>query len=296
MQQKQPLFRFAPSPNGPLHLGHAYSALLNWHYAAKFGGTALLRIEDIDKGRTREAHVAAIYRDLHWLGLDWPEPVRRQSSHLSDYKSYLQQLLAAGLLYPCFASRAEIRAAADPKSKDPDGAPLYPGLYKNLSEAEQKALISAGKPYALRLHMEKAIARAEALSGSPLTYQSYDEGGTLTTTPINAARWGDVIIARKDIATSYHLAVTADDHLTGITHICRGQDLLAATDIHRILQINLGLDEPLYHHHELLQFGDEKLSKSRNHPGLYQLREKGVTASRLRAAFKAGPKAMAALL
>lgn len=296
MQQNQPLFRFAPSPNGPLHLGHAYSALLNWQFAAKFGGKALLRIEDIDKGRTREAHIAAIYRDLHWLGLTWPEPVRRQSAHLDIYQAYLLKLQECGLLYPCFATRAVIRAAADPEKKDPDGAPLYPGLYKYLTKSEQQALIRAGKPYALRLHMEKAITRAEAISGAPLTFRSFHEDGSLTTSPVNAARWGDVLIARKDIATSYHLAVTVDDHLTGITHICRGRDLLAATDIHRILQINLGLDEPLYHHHQLLQLGDEKLSKSRNHPGLYQLREKGLTASQLRAAFNAGPAALAALL
>lgn len=293
---KKPLFRFAPSPNGPLHLGHAYSVLLNEKLAKAQNGSLLLRIEDIDKARSSNTHIAAIHRDLHWLGLSFGQPVRYQSAHLDEYKPYIQQLKAAGLLYPCFASRGEIRAAPNNGQTDPDGAPLYPGLYKNLTKAEQTTRIESGTPYALRLDMEQAINQAKALSNGILSYNEIDEAGQVTQKPITPERWGDVIIARKDIETSYHLSVTVDDHLQNITHIVRGRDLEASTDIHRILQIILGFDEPLYHHHELILLEREKLSKSKKHMSLFEMRSTGITAPDIRKAFQKGAGALNALM
>lgn len=283
---KKPKFRFAPSPNGLLHLGHAYSALITETYAKKFNGEFTLRIEDIDKSRARETFVEAVYRDLKWLGLSWPTPVRRQSEHFDDYKSALDQLENMGLLYPCFATRKEIDRAYqnEPcKPRDPDGALLYPGLYKDISQAKITQKKAANMPFSLRLNMAKAIKKASEVTSFPITYSVFHQNGSITTHEINPERWGDVIIARKDVPTSYHLSVVVDDHLEGITHVTRGCDLLPATDVHRLLQILLRLNEPLYHHHDLITLSSgDKLSKSKQHPSLHDLRCKGVEAAKIR--------------
>jgi glutamyl-Q tRNA(Asp) synthetase len=280
-----PIFRFAPSPNGYLHLGHAYSALFTWRMAKAFGGRFLLRIEDIDVGRAKGEFEAAIYQDLEWLGIEWEEPVRRQSEHFTFYADYLDRLKALGLIYPCFATRREIAEAARARnrlpSRDPDGAFLYPGLHRDMPHEERKSRIAAGESYALRLDMQKAIALAERMAGGPIAYRSFAlENGriTISTHPAEAGKWGDVVLARKDTPASYHLAVTADDALQGVTHITRGADLLAATGIHRLLQILLNLPEPVYCHHPLvLDETGRKLSKSFGDRSLRSLRAEGRT-------------------
>ncbi len=300
MQEKPKKFRFAPSPNGLLHLGHAYSALKTAELAQTLDADFLLRIEDIDQARSKDEFIAAIYRDLHWLGLTWPSPVRRQSEHLADYKAAIERLKAEELLYPCFATRSEIKAhwqnAGSPIKKDPDGALLYPGLYKHLTPEETQAHIDTGAPYALRLHMDRAIKRAETLIKGQPTYKIFDEQGHMADHTVTPEAWGDVIIARKDIPTSYHLSVVVDDAAQGITHICRGKDLEQATDVHRILQINLGFPAPCYHHHDLVRLSGEKLSKSKQHPALQALRDQGVSADDIKTAMQKGPKTLASLL
>lgn len=292
--------RFAPSPNGLLHLGHAYSALKSAEWAREVGAEFCLRIEDIDGSRSKDEFIAAIYRDLHWLGLTWPTPVRRQSDHLEDYRAAIEQLTKWELLYPCFATRSDIKAhhqqAGGDIKIDPDGAPLYPGLYKNHSKAEASARIAAGEPYALRLHMDRAIERAKTIAGPNLTYQAYVSPTETKPTPITPSDWGDVIIARKDIPTSYHLAVVIDDESQGMSHICRGVDLARAVDVHRLLQINLGLKAPLYRHHDLVKIGGEKLSKSKLHPSLFELKQQGLTANQVKMAVKEGAEAVSLLL
>jgi glutamyl-Q tRNA(Asp) synthetase len=281
-----PVFRFAPSPNGPLHLGHAYSALLNFDLAQERGGRFLLRIEDIDPARCRPEFEAAIYQDLAWLGLAWEMPVRRQSEHLGEYRRAVEKLSELGLVYPSFESRAEIarlvaqREAEGVWPRDPDGAPLYPGSARLLSSGERTRLIESGAPYALRLDMEVAIARAGDLS-----WTEQGEGPDGETGPI-AARpqaWGDVILARKETPTSYHLSVVIDDALQGVTDIVRGQDLFHATSVHRLLQRLLGLPEPVYRHHRLIRDEDgHKLSKSSGSTGLRELRASGAGAADVR--------------
>ncbi len=303
---KTPTFRFAPSPNGLLHLGHAYSALLNQQAAKNLNGVCRLRIEDIDKARSQQKYIAAIYRDLHWLGLSWPEPVRQQSKHMADYKSAIDQLNELGLLYPCFASRGDIKSywsAQNPAEikRDPDGALLYPGLCKHLPDEAAKQRIMAGEPYSLRLHMDKALSRAQHLTGGDLRCETFEINGNEQQQArhhemLNPSRWGDVIIARKDVPTSYHLSVVVDDHLEGITHICRGVDLEAATDVHRILQINLGYLVPSYHHHDLVMSREGKLSKSKAHKSLFELRAEGLTASEIRNAAEKGASALSTYL
>ena len=280
------VFRFAPSPNGHLHLGHALSALLNADMAATRGGRLLLRIEDIDATRCRPEYEAAIYADLACLGLRWEEPVRRQSEHLDEYRSALARLDEMGLIYPAFESRAEIaRLVAEREGqgawpRDPDGAPLYPGDAKHMNAAERARRIAAGEPYALRLDMQTAIDRA-----GPLTWMESAEGpdgetGAVTADP---ARWGDVILARKDVPGSYHLSVVVDDAAQGVTDVVRGLDLFHATSVHRLLQVLLGLAEPRYHHHRLLLDTDgRKLSKSTRSTGLRELREQGLTPADIR--------------
>lgn len=308
---KQPLkFRFAPSPNGLLHIGHAYSAILNEKLANELNGSFHLRIEDIDSARSKDEYISAIYRDLHWLGLNWPTPVRHQSEHFPDYKAALAQLDEQGLIYPCFATRGEIKRhwqSTQSPPKDPDGALLYPGLYRNLLHDEAMSLIKAGTPYALRLNMEKAIKLAQSIQAQSnqaqaiqtkaiqtkiMSYKSFEPEGQGAEHPINPAQWGDVILARKDIPTSYHLSVVVDDAHQGITHICRGKDLEKATDVHRLLQILLGFPAPLYHHHELVEINGEKLSKSKSHPSLFELRERGNSAQSIRDAAKSGVSAL----
>jgi glutamyl-Q tRNA(Asp) synthetase len=283
-----PVFRFAPSPNGYLHLGHAYSALLNHDLAQSASGRLLLRIEDIDPARCRPEYQDAIDEDLGWLGIRWEAPVRRQSEHLADYQRALETLSSQGLVYPSFESRAEIaklvaaREADGPWPRDPDGAPLYPGAAKQLPEAERARLIASGAPYALRLDMNTAIARA-----GDLTWTEQGEGpnGETGVIAANPKAWGDVILARKETPTSYHLSVVVDDALQGITDVVRGQDLFHATGVHRLLQRLLDLPEPAYRHHRLIR--DEaghKLAKSTGSTGLRELRAEGMTPSDVRGA------------
>jgi glutamyl-Q tRNA(Asp) synthetase len=261
----RPTFRFAPSPNGELHLGHAYSALLNARMAKEAGGRFLVRIEDIDRLRCAPAFARQALDDLSWLGLEWEEPVRVQSRHFADYARQQRRLAAKGLIYPCFCSRAEIAAAADPRRVDPEGQPLYPGTCRRLELGEIDDRIVAGEPHAMRLDVDAAVAEARG------------DGAALA--------WGDVVVVRKDIATSYHMAVVTDDFLQGITHVVRGRDLEAATAIHRLLQRLLGFPSPHYHHHALI--GDEtgrKLSKSAGAKSLRALREEGVAPAAIRRA------------
>ena len=275
-----PVFRFAPSPNGHLHLGHGLSAVMNADMARAAGGRLLLRIEDIDTARCRPEFEAAIYEDLGWLGLTWEQPVRRQSEHFDDYRAALGKLEAMNLIYPSFESRAEIAALVAEREKegpwprDPDGAPLYPGGAKSLSAAERARRIGAGEPYALRLDMAAALARG----GAP----SWEEAGS-GTIAADPAQWGDVILARKDTPASYHLAVTVDDAGQGITDVVRGQDLYHSTSVHRLIQSLLGYAAPRYHHHRLILDAEgSKLSKSTQATGLRELRGQGVTAAQIR--------------
>ena len=277
-----PVVRFAPSPNGYLHLGHAYSAFANYSFAKRFGGRFLLRVEDIDHTRARHEFEQAIFEDLAWLGLDWPQPVRRQSEHLDYYKRHLQRLETLGVLYPCFCTRNDIRAAVDGKSswpKDPDGSAVYPGTCRHLAQAERDKLLAAGKPAALRIDMQRTLAMALYLqSAEGITWREFGEQETSVAIAADPGAWGDVILARKDIGTSYHIAVVSDDEAQGITDVIRGEDLLAATSIHRLLQILLGFRAPNYRHHRLLRDeADTKLSKSAQSQSLRGLREGGWT-------------------
>ena len=273
------VLRFAPSPNGYLHLGHAYSALLNSDMARQLGGRLLLRIEDIDTERCRPEYEEAIYQDLRWLGLSWQEPVRRQSEHLADYRMAIAQLEAQGLLYPSFETRRELAALAaelDRRGRwprDPDGVPIYQGRARKLSAAECRRRREAGEPFALRLAMDKAVARAGVRAWTETGAGPQDQTGVVTATP---QMWGDIVLARKDSPASYHLAVVLDDALQGVTDIVRGQDLFWSTGIHRLLQTLLGLPEPTYHHHKLiLDEAGRKLSKSTSATGLRELRAAG---------------------
>lgn len=247
--------------------------------ARALGGSVLLRIEDIDIGRSRTAFVAAIKDDLHWLGATWPEPVLMQSQRFDTYRDASQRLRDLGVLYPCAATRAEIqvKAEASKTGHDPDGAPLYPGRGVVLSEAETNQRVSAGQPYALRLDIEKAnMIAEELLQGEPLQFSEFDRNNTVRRTTAHPERWGDVVIVRKDVPTSYHLAVVVDDAFQGITHVTRGRDLYHATDIQRLLQVLLGAPEPIYHHHALiLDNTGKKLSKSNQATSLQSLRKNG---------------------
>jgi len=281
-----PVFRFAPSPNGYLHLGHAYSALLNANLARQANGRLLLRIEDIDATRCRPEFEAAIYEDLHWLGLAWETPVRRQSDHFASYRAALDRLSARGLIYQSFESRAEIarmvaeRDANTPWPRDPDGAPLYPGTAKQLSAREREALMKSGAPCALRLDMAAALASAGDLDWTEEGEGPGGEDGRVRAQP---EAWGDVVIGRKDTPASYHLAVVVDDALQGVTDVVRGQDLFWATSVHRLLQRLLDLPAPRYRHHALVRdAAGAKLSKSTRATGLRELRAEGVSPAVVR--------------
>ena len=284
-----PVFRFALSPNGYLHLGHAFSALLNFDLARQSGGRFLLRIEDIDPSRCRPEFEAAIYEDLAWLGIVWEQPVRRQSAHLADYRAALETLSAQGLVFPSFESRAEIvrlvtqREAVGVWPRDPDGAPLYPGRAKSLLPDERARLLGSGAPYALRLDMAAAVARAgeviRHLSWNELGEGPQGETGQVAADP---ERWGDIVVARKETPTSYHLSVVVDDALQGVSDVVRGQDLFYATAVHRLLQRLLGLPEPAYRHHRLILDAGQKLSKSSGSTGLRELRTAGAAPADIR--------------
>jgi glutamyl-Q tRNA(Asp) synthetase len=274
--------RFAPSPTGLLHLGHAYSALLGWRSARESGGRFLLRIEDIDAARCRAEFVASIEEDLAWLGLDWDGAVRRQSEHFIDYKAALDRLDVAGLIYPCFCTRAEIaaeiaRAGGAPQG---EGGPLYPGTCRNLSREERSRRIASGASFALRLDVAKAAAQT-----GPLFWED-TERGRIEATP---EALGDVVLARKDVPTSYHLAVTVDDARQGVTLVTRGADLFAATHIHRLLRALLDLPVPRYRHHRLLTDGGGKRFAKRDRAlTLRALREAGRTPEEVRGMAEAG--------
>jgi glutamyl-Q tRNA(Asp) synthetase len=281
-----PVFRFAPSPNGYLHLGHALSALLNADRARAAGGRLLLRIEDIDEARCRPEYEAAIYEDLAWLGVQWEQPVWRQSEHYADYRAALARLEALGLVYPSFESRTEIarlvaeRKKHGPWPRDPDGTPLYPGDAKNMSVAERNRRVEAGEPYALRLDMRAATLRAGTVNW---VETGAGPGGATGTSAIDPSVWGDVILARKETPASYHLAVVVDDAAQGVSDVVRGSDLFHATAVHRLLQVLLGLGAPRYHHHRLiLDETGNKLSKSTQSTGLRELRARGVTPADIR--------------
>jgi glutamyl-Q tRNA(Asp) synthetase len=280
------ILRFAPSPNGYLHLGHAYSALLNHDRARELGGRLLLRIEDIDRERCRPEYEDAIYEDLRWLGISWQEPVRRQSEHFADYEAALAKLEAQRLVYPSFESRAEIAAMVEDLDRhggwprDPDGVPIYPGRARKLPAAERTRRREAGEPFALRLAMDAGVARAGVLTWTETGAGPHGQSGTLTAAP---QRWGDVVLARKDVPTSYHIAAVVDDALQGVTDVVRGEDLFWSTSIHRLLQVLLGLPEPTYQHHKLiLDAQGQKLSKSTAATGLRELRAGGATPRDIR--------------
>ncbi|HET6388897.1 tRNA glutamyl-Q(34) synthetase GluQRS [Hyphomicrobium sp.] len=276
--------RFAPSPNGFLHVGHALSAIFAHDLARQNGGRFLLRIEDIDVARRRPEFVTAIFEDLNWLGLSWEEPVLVQSEHFAEYLAAADRLIQMGLLYPCFATRSDIAAAADPEKTDPDGAPLYPGLWRGASAENVTQRMEAGESPALRLNMEAALQALAAKRGdAPLTFVEVKEDGSQETRTAEPQRWGDAVIVRKDVPASYHLAVVVDDARQGVTHVTRGQDLFAATDLQRLLQELLDLPEPVYSHHRLIKWSNgQKLSKSNQDMGLRALREEGATAEDIR--------------
>jgi len=281
-----PVFRFAPSPNGYLHLGHAYSAVLNFDLAQQSGGRFLLRIEDIDPTRCKPEFETAIYQDLDWLGIAWEEPVRRQSRHLADYRDTIEKLSARGLLYPSFESRAEIAKLVEQREangqwpRDPDGVPLYPGTAKLLSGDQRARLLQSGAPFALRLDMAAACATAGDLTWIERGEGPAGETGTVVARP---GAWGDVILARRETPTSYHLAVAIDDALQGVTEVVRGSDLFWSTSVHRLLQALLGLPPPAYRHHRLvLDDACQKLSKSTGATGLRELRAGGASAADVR--------------
>ena len=278
--------RFAPSPTGRLHLGHAYSAVRAHDLARAAGGQFLLRIEDIDGTRSRDAFVAGIEEDLAWLGLSWDRQVVRQSARMPLYAEALGKLQAMGLTYPCFCTRAEIAASAS-APHGPEG-PAYPGICRDLSESERAARIR--EPHCWRLDMAKAV---EACTPSPLAEEGFrglwwhDEfADWIQADPLAA---GDVVLARKETPTSYHLAVTVDDAAQGVTNIVRGFDLFEATHIHRLLQALLGLPTPLYHHHPLLIGPDGKrLAKRNGARPLAELRGEGADPAELLATLRAG--------
>lgn len=268
--------RFAPSPTGYLHLGHAHSALLASRAARGPGDRFLLRIENTDPNRCRPEYEAALLEDLAWLGLRWETPVRRQSEHMADYRQALDRLIALGVTYPCFCSRAEIAAEIARAAHAPHGAegPLYPGTCRHLSQAERNALIAADRPMAVRLDANAALE----LTG-PLTWYDRD-AGRQTVDPMVL---GDVVVARKDIPTSYHLSVTVDDHRQGITLVTRGLDIFPSTHVHRLLQGLLGYGPPTYHHHRLLtNERGERLAKRDRSLAIRQMREAGMTAAQVR--------------
>ena len=273
--------RFAPSPSGHLHLGHAFAAIVARDAAA--GGRFLLRIEDIDTARCRPEFAAAILEDLRWLGLDWDGPVLRQSERGDAYRAALDRLGDTSLLYPCFCTRADIRAEIERSPSAPHGpdGPLYPGLCRGLSDPERSARLAAAEPHALRLDMARAAALARDRAGGVLKWQDRD-AGAVTAQP---EQLGDIVLARKDLGVSYHLAVTVDDGFQGVTLVTRGADLFAATHAHRVLQALLDLPVPEYLHHRLITDADgNRLATRDGAMTLRRLREQGWTPDDVRKA------------
>lgn len=256
--------------------------------ARQAGGRLLLRMEDIDTARCRRAYETAIAEDLAWIGLTWEEPVRRQSEHFDDHRAALDVLIDAGLAYPAFLTRSQSRdlitaqeADGTPWPRDPDGVPLHPDTDRRRPPAERAALIAEGRPYAWRLDMARAIAHVGR--GLEWIETGSGPGGETGIRPADPAAWGDVVLARKDVPTSYHLAVVIDDALQGVTHVVRGRDLFHATAVHRLLQALLGLAAPVYHHHRLVLTADgRKMSKSRGDTALSTLRAGGARPADIR--------------
>ncbi len=262
--------RFAPSPTGYLHIGHAFSALTAYHARGK-GGTFHLRIEDIDPGRCKPEFTDAILEDLDWLGLEWETPVRKQSEHMDDYDKALRKLEIKGLLYPCFCTRSEIKTEIEQSVHAPQGpdGPIYPGICRKLSDEKREDRIDAGDPHVRRLDMQGAAAIA-----GPLAWKDENQG----LVKAKPERFGDVVLARKDVPTSYHLAVTVDDHLQGVTMVNRGADLAPSTDVHRLLQGLLGYTPPGYNHHRLIRdTTGRRLAKRDQDMTIRALRESGYT-------------------
>ena len=262
--------RFAPSPTGLLHIGHVFSALEGWRLARDNAGRFLLRIEDIDQARCRDTYTQAIHEDLAWLGLDWDGEVRRQSDHLDAYASVLGELRARRLVYPCFCTRREIAREVERASAAPHGplGLIYPGTCRSLDSAQAEARLEAGDSHAWRLD----VARSMEETG-PLAWRTFD-GRTI---PVDAGSIGDVVLARKDIPTSYHLAVTHDDHLQGVTVVTRGDDLAPATHVHCLIRGLMGWREPLHHHHRLLRGKDGRRHAKRDRSvTIRSLREAGL--------------------
>ncbi len=277
-----PVFRFAPSPNGPLHLGHAFSAMLDHALARRLGGRFLVRMEDIDTTRCRREFEAAILEDLAWLGLDRDGEIRRQSEHFAAYGQALDRLKALDLVYPSFLGRAEIRArvaaleaTGRPWPRDPDGAPHYPGDERDLDAAARAARLAREPHVVWRLDTARALARVGPLHWRETGAGPAGETGRVAADP---SAWGDPVLARWEVPTSYHLSVVVDDALQGVTHVVRGHDLFHATGLHRLLQTLLGLPAPIWHHHRLITDGDgRKLAKSSADTALARLRAEGAT-------------------
>ncbi len=269
--------RFAPSPTGHLHLGHAFAAATAHDTAKRNGGHFLLRIEDIDRGRCRPEFEQAIYEDLRWLGLDWAEPVLRQSDRFGVYRSALEQLDVRGLLYPCFCTRTEIVAEIASAGEAPHGpeGPIYPGTCRHLAEPDRSARVKSGMQYALRLDIQRAIAITGKLFFEEQGHGPSGERGTILANPL---LFGDIVLARKDAPASYHLAAVVDDAFQGVTLVTRGNDLFAATHVQRLLQALLKLPVPSYSHHKLvLDERGRKFSKRDQAVTLWSLRDQGVT-------------------
>lgn len=279
----QPVFRFAPSPNGRLHLGHAFSALLNQQMANELEGKLLIRIEDTDLIRCTPVFEQRMLEDLEWLGIKWDGTPIRQSDNIATYETIIDRLSDEGLVYPAFMSRSHIKLAIAREEEngvkwptDPDGSPLYPHYDRKLSADERQSRIENGDAYALRLDMEKALQLNDAQLYWIENYEGPNaEFGEITANP---AAWGDIILSRKDAPASYHLACVADDAMQGITHVVRGRDLFWSTSVHLLLQQLLGFPTPQYHHHDLiLDENNNKLSKSNNDTSIAQLRATGAT-------------------
>lgn len=272
--------RFAPSPTGLLHTGHAYSALFAFEAARHSAGRFILRIEDLDFTRCRPEFEAAVKEDLTWLGITWERPVRRQSDHLSEFAAAADSLKQQGLLYPCFCTRKDIQQeinAAGGAPHGPDG-PIYPGTCRQLSPTEIDDRIAAGQSFALRLDLQRAIT----VAGPKLKWHDLEKGWQTARPEV----FGDIVLVRKDIGSSYHLAVVHDDALQGVTRVTRGMDLFSATHIQRVLQALLGLPTPEYHHHQLIcDNTGKRLAKRDDAESLRSIRDRGITAEELRSRF-----------
>lgn len=280
-QSDKVITRFAPSPSGLLHLGHAYSAKLNYDYAQQNGGEFLIRIEDIDHLRCKSEFEEALFEDLEWLGLSWTKPVRKQSEHFEDYADALSKLNEMGLLYPCFCTRRDIRNEIEESARAPHLGPkmgpegiIYPGICKRMTNFEREQKLKENVPHAMRLDLEKALA----LVNDPLYWTDIKSG----TQKADPALLGDVVLARKDFPTSYHLSVVVDDHIQGITHVIRGQDLYYASHFHRLLQFLLDLATPTYDHHPLLTTKDgNRLAKRDKSITIKSIRESGASPDQI---------------